>query len=295
MYDGGDAAKEAAADKSLASTAADYEKLDVQFIGPNAHELAFKALHPEASASTAAAAAAAASSSAAAGDEKNKKGGQSDAARAVKAAAERLDPTDPAVVEAAKKVLAVEFIGPNSDELTFKALFPDRAPPTTPKVAHVSEDGEDKGKQRRVGDGAGGGGGGQEVSTRKTEPLEYITGAAGLEVQFIGPNAAELTLRAMHPDETNAADAAAAAAAEAAAATEAAIHSQPPPNLLFKPLTPPRVRAASEHVAWTTAEAASRGSAAGPSLFTQHVFAQLKAQLRQIRALFGQLLVVRGL
>ena len=94
--------------------------------------------------------------------------------------------------------------------------------------------------------------------TSTTEPLEYTTGAAGLEVQFIGPNAAELTLRAMHPDVTNAEDAAAAAAA----AADEAISSQPPPNLLFQPLTPPRVRAASEHVAWTTAEAASRGSAA---------------------------------
>ena len=248
MYDGGDAAKEAAVDKSLASTVADYDKLDVQFIGPNAHELAFKALHPGAEAS---AAAAAASSSAAGGDKKNKEGRKSDAKDAV----ECLDPTDPAVVEAAKKVLAVEFIGPNSDELAFKALFPDRTPPTTQKAADVSEDDEDEGKQRRVG------GGDQEGPTSTTEPLEYTTGAAGLEVQFIGPNAAELTLRALHPDETNAAGAAAAAAAEAAAADKA-MRSQPPPNLLFQPLTPPRVRAASEHVAWTTAEAASRGSAA---------------------------------
>jgi hypothetical protein len=50
IYDGGGGVKEAAIDKSLAASAANFSKLDVQFIGPNAHELAFKALHPEATA-----------------------------------------------------------------------------------------------------------------------------------------------------------------------------------------------------------------------------------------------------
>jgi hypothetical protein len=63
---------------------------------------------------------------------------------------------DPAVVEAAKRVLAstsVQFIGPNSDELAFKALFPDQEPPssTTRKAAGKDNDG--------VGSGGGGKGG----------------------------------------------------------------------------------------------------------------------------------------
>ena len=172
IYDGGVAAKEAAIDASLARSAADVSALSVQFIGPNAHELAFRALHPDATESDLPPPPHA---------EKTEK--------ETSALSAQLDPSDPVAVEAAKRdVLDVQFIGANADELAFRALFPDRDPPrgvssraAPPPVECATR---------------------MDAAPDADEPLEHLTGAAGLEVEFIGPNAAELTFLARQPAGT---------------------------------------------------------------------------------------------
>ena len=229
IYDGGAAVREASIDQSLARSAADFSKLEVQFIGPNAHELAFQVLHPRAAEalltveSHAEKEGGSDANRNAISDGDNSSGGrgymadwggtnwkhhvQTVSGRSVmSAAAAALDPTDPAVAEAAKRVLAVQFIGPNSADLAYQALFPDQMPPRAAEEDGInansfhSGSGEVDEKLRVHAGGLHHAETGSAAAVLSSfgacTLLEDVTGAASLETQFIGAKDLELTFRA---------------------------------------------------------------------------------------------------
>lgn len=173
------AAKE---DKSVSKT--DTDSLAVQFIGPNAAELAFRALNPDAPKGHM-------TPSAKESTETRYASPGAVAARdAAARAAEGLDPADPACPAqciARLKEMGIEFFGKQADVLAFKAVFPDRE---VPKDATKSGDETEKVMVTEKSD-----------SFDPEIPLAHQTGAAGLAVEFIGANAEELTRRALRGDE----------------------------------------------------------------------------------------------
>ena len=173
------AAKE---DKSVSKT--DTDSLAVQFIGPNAAELAFRALNPDAPKE--------ATPSAKESTETRYASPGAVAARdAAARAAEGLDPADPACPAqcvARLKEMGIEFFGKQADVLAFKAVFPDREVPKD--ATKSSPDETEKAKTS-----------GKSSSFDPEIPLAHQTGAAGLAVEFIGANAEELTRRALRGDE----------------------------------------------------------------------------------------------
>jgi hypothetical protein len=173
------AAKE---DKSVSKT--DTDSLAVQFIGPNAAELAFRALNPDAPKEATPSAKESTETSRYASP------GAVAARDAAARAAEGLDPADPACPAqcvARLKEMGIEFFGKQADVLAFKAVFPDRE---VPKDATKSGDETEKAKTS-----------GKSDSFDPEIPLAHQTGAAGLAVEFIGANAEELTRRALRGDE----------------------------------------------------------------------------------------------
>ena len=174
------AAKE---DKSVSKT--DTDSLAVQFIGPNAAELAFRALNPDApkerllpfsKEST---------------ETRYASPGAVAARDAAARAAEGLDPADPACPAqcvARLKEMGIEFFGKRADVLAFNAVFPDREVPKD--ATKSSPDETEKAKTS-----------GKSDSFDPEIPLAHQTGAAGLAVEFIGANAEELTRRALRGDE----------------------------------------------------------------------------------------------
>ena len=167
VFDGGPAAARDAADAELASS--DPDSLAVEFFGPNAAELTFRALHPNAPMAP---------------REPRENVGAS-VAPSTRAEAAReggeIDPADPEAAAKAKEVLECQFFGPNADELAFKAVFPDEDLPTKGTVETAEETVETK-----LEENAG--------------PFEHASGSAGLSVEFIGANARELTFLALNPN-----------------------------------------------------------------------------------------------
>ena len=177
-----DAVAAAKEDKSVSKT--DTDSLAVQFIGPNAAELAFRALNPDAPKE------ATASAKESTETFRYASPGAVAARDAAARAAEGLDPADPACPAqcvARLKEMGIEFFGKQAEVLAFNAVFPDRE---VPKDATKSRDETDKAKTS-----------GKSSSFDPAIPLAHQTGAAGLAVEFIGANAEELTRRALRGDE----------------------------------------------------------------------------------------------
>ena len=167
VFDGGPAAARDAEDAALASS--DPDSLAVEFFGPNAAELTFRALHPNAPMA----------------QREPRENVRASVAPSTRAEAAReggeIDPADPEAAAKAKEVLECQFFGPNADELAFKAVFPDEDLPTKGTVETAEETVETK-----LEENAG--------------PFEHASGSAGLSVEFIGANANELTFLALHPN-----------------------------------------------------------------------------------------------
>ena len=168
------------------------DALAVQFIGPNAAELAFRALNPDApeealkEAKDGERAAYASPGAVAARD-------------AAARAAEGLDPSDPASVAQCVARLAemgIEFFGKQADELAFKAVFPDREVPSAKGTDASSAASAAQDSERAMGPA--------KDAFDPAVPLAHQTGAAGLAVEFIGANAEELRRRALGGDEAEA-------------------------------------------------------------------------------------------
>jgi len=169
----------------------DTDALAVQFIGPNAAELAFRALNPdvpkEATFET---------KDGSKRKEAYASPGAVAAAAAAARAAEGLDPSDPASVAQCKARLAemgIEFFGKQADAMAFQAVFPEHDVPKDPKDAKDAETPAPRKSGKDAFDPA--------------TPLAHQTGAAGLAVEFIGANAEELTRRALGGDDANGDDA----------------------------------------------------------------------------------------
>ena len=164
--------------------ATDTDALAVQFIGPNAAALAFRALNPDAPKE--------ATASATGGTRAAYASPGAIAAREAAArAAEGLDPSDPASVARCAARLAemgIAFFGKNKDELAFKAVFPEFEVPTETKK---NEKGKAKGASLERASNA----------FDPAVPLAHQTGAEGLAVEFIGANAAELTRSVLGGEE----------------------------------------------------------------------------------------------
>ena len=244
LFDGGPAAAREAEDAALASS--DPDSLAVEFFGPNAAELTFRALHPNAPVAPreprANAGAATAPSTRA---EAAREGGE-------------IDPADPEAATKAKEVLECQFFGPNADELAFKAVFPDEDLPTKATAVEGADEDAEKGAEEGADENAG--------------PFEHASGSAGLSVEFIGANARELTFLALHPDAAPPAEGTWATEEEVAAtagalpttpgndegdgaeegADEGAESSAPPSPPPFAPLDEPLSEA--QERAWASAE-----------------------------------------
>ena len=148
VFDGGPAAARDAEDAALASS--DPDSLAVEFFGPNAAELTFRALSERAH-------------GAARPRENVRAVAPSTRAEAAREGGE-IDPADPEAARA-KEVLSVSFRA-KADELAFKAVFPDEDLPTK------------HGRDRR--------GDGRDEARGERRALEHASGSAGLSVEFIG-------------------------------------------------------------------------------------------------------------
>ena len=254
--------------------------LAVQFIGPNAAELAFRALNPDAP-----------KEATFDGDGSKRKEayaspGATAAAAAAARAAEGLDPSDPASVAQCKARLAemgIEFFGKQADAMAFQAVFPEHDVPKDPDAKDAETPAETR--DSRSGKDA----------FDPAVPLAHQTGAAGLAVEFIGANAEELTRRALGGDDANGDDAGLEAhavwssdrEAEAlASALPSTPDAKPSPVEKLENATPPDVAvaedaalSAAQEEAWAKAEVAVPGTSAAP--------ATLEANLEDARTAAG--------
>ena len=256
--------------------------LAVQFIGPNAAELAFRALNPDAP-----------KEATFDGDGSKRKEayaspGATAAAAAAARAAEGLDPSDPASVAQCKARLAemgIEFFGKQADAMAFQAVFPEHDVPKDPDAKDAETPAETR--DSRSGKDA----------FDPAVPLAHQTGAAGLAVEFIGANAEELTRRALGSDDANEDDAGLEAhavwssdrEAEAlASALPSTPDAKPSPVEKRETETPfetaetaetSEALSAAQEEAWAKAEVAVPGTSAAP--------ATLEANLEDARTAAG--------
>jgi len=260
----------------------DTDALAVQFIGPNAAELAFRALNPDAP-----------KEATFDGDGSKRKEayaspGATAAAAAAARAAEGLDPSDPASVVQCKARLAemgIEFFGKQADAMAFQAVFPEHDVPKDPDAKDAETPAETR--DSRSGKDA----------FDPAVPLAHQTGAAGLAVEFIGANAEELTRRALGGDDANEDDAGLEAhavwssdrEAEAlASALPSTPDAKPSPVEKRETETPletaetaetAEALSAAQEEAWAKAEVAVPGTSAAP--------ATLEANLEDARTAAG--------
>jgi hypothetical protein len=254
----------------------------VQFIGPNAAELAFRALNPDAP-----------KEATFDGDGSKRKEAYASpcataAAAAAARAAEGLDPSDPASVAQCKARLAemgIEFFGKQADAMAFQAVFPEHDVPKDPDAKDAETPAETR--DSRSGKDA----------FDPAVPLAHQTGAAGLAVEFIGANAEELTRRALGGDDANEDDAGLEAhavwssdrEAEAlASALPSTPDAKPSPVEKRETETPletaetaetAEALSAAQEEAWAKAEVAVPGTSAAP--------ATLEANLEDARTAAG--------
>lgn len=188
--------------KTLKNSSSDPADLAVEFIGGNAAELAFRALHPDAPAPARVSPPPLEPPPPPTRAEDARTGGG-------------LDPGGADAVERAKEVLEVQFFGPNADELAFRAVFPEATYPgganantNTKNGAAASEKASDANAAAEAATNRGPGADGPRPGTTRLpfglepgEPFAHVTGAAGLSVEFIGANAAALTRAALGLDD----------------------------------------------------------------------------------------------
>ena len=184
---GGEAEKRDEFDKFLDETNTD--KLAVQFIGPNAEELTFQAVHPEAPKEVTEEAERKRKQELLNANGGYKSPGELAAAQAAATAAEGLDPSEPLTVQLVKERLAtmgIEFFGKDADDLAFKAVFPEHEVP---------------GKKKSEDDAAKDSNNSKKKELLPPVPLSHVTGSNTLAVQFIGANADKLTKQALGVDD----------------------------------------------------------------------------------------------
>ena len=266
---GGGGSRDVRGDDDDDDAKVDTDALAVQFIGPNAAELAFRALNPDVPKE-------ATEKFDENGSKRNKayaSPGATAAAAAAARAAEGLDPSDPNSVAQCKARLAemgIEFFGKQADAMAFQAVFPEHDVPKDPDAKDAETPAENP-----------------KPAFDPAVPLAHQTGAAGLAVEFIGANAEELTRRALGGDDANGDDAGLEAHAvwssdREAEALASALPSTPDakPSPVEKletetPLetaTPPDVAvaedaalSAAQEEAWAKAEVAVPGTSAAPT------------------------------
>jgi len=135
--------------------------------------------------------------------------------------------------------MSFQFIGPNAEELTFQSLFPDFPREFLSVPGQVASTSGGGGGGGDGGGGRGGGGGGAGAETAMEGAGAPGLEVANLDVQFMGPNAAELTFRALHPDGAPPAWAGAeAAAAGGAGGAAAAAGAEPGRPVQVDPMKP---------------------------------------------------------
>lgn len=276
---------ERSADDADDDAKVDTDALAVQFIGPNAAELAFRALNPDAPKE-----ATFETKDGSKRKEAYASPGAVAAAAAAARAAEGLDPSDPASVAQCKARLAemgIEFFGKQADAMAFQAVFPEHDVPKDPDAKDAETPAETRDSRS-----------GKDAFDPAT-PLAHQTGAAGLAVEFIGANAEELTRRALGGDDANGDDAGLEAHAvwssdREAEALASALPSTPdakpspvekrrstetPPVLTAETAETAEALSAAQEEAWAKAEVAMPGTSAAP--------ATLEANLEDARTAAG--------
>jgi hypothetical protein len=157
------------------------DRLSVRFIGANAAELEFRALHPDSDASPPG------RQENALEDSRKPRYVSPEAiaaAEAARRASEGLDPSDPDVVERAKERLAsmgVHFFGKRAGEFAFKAVFPDHeVPGSIPRGEKNTRDAAASAAKRA-----------ELLGEDPCVPLAHLAGASGLAAEIIGSAARE--------------------------------------------------------------------------------------------------------